>query len=144
MSVDGAAQGIDAKAALGVVVGGDEQPASRSIVDMAIEVMGTTEDPNTYEGTANYCAFLIVSWLKEDPTRAGSPTENVYRYGPNNEWTGEIIDHGWYERMKDDGIELGKLDLTGFMWGWAVNAARAILDLPEVPNPAILTIGVKA
>lgn len=33
-------------------------------------------------------------------------------------------------------------DLTGFMWGWAVNAARHILKLGAVPNPAIITVGV--
>lgn len=27
---------------------------------------------------------------------------------------------------------------SGFMWGWAVNAARSILDLGPLPNPAII------
>ena len=31
-------------------------------------------------------------------------------------------------------------EMTGFMWGWGVNAARRCLDLLPVHNPAILTI----
>jgi len=32
--------------------------------------------------------------------------------------------------------------LTGFLWGWAVNAARYCLALPPVINPAIMTINI--
>jgi hypothetical protein len=31
---------------------------------------------------------------------------------------------------------------SGFQWGWAVNAARSILNLDAVPNPALMTISV--
>jgi hypothetical protein len=31
--------------------------------------------------------------------------------------------------------------MTGFMWGWAFNAARRICELPPAANPAIVTIG---
>jgi hypothetical protein len=40
--------------------------------------------------------------------------------------------------MKDEGVDLGALGLTGFQWGWAVNAARYALSELPVANPAIL------
>ena len=148
MSDDGAQLGYDAKQALGAVLGG-EQPApeeAMSAEQMAAEIMALEGDPNTYEGTANWCAKLIVLWLQANPQRASEPTEMEY------DWNGDpdrgsdgmkpefVKSIGWYEQMKRDGVELADLDLTGFMWGWAVNAARRIVELPEVPNPAILNI----
>jgi hypothetical protein len=141
MSDDGVAEGLNAEEALGVVLGGEPAPTDkvRSTMEMAAIVRATTE-PIGYDGTANYAAKLILDWLEEDPSRAQGPTENVYSEGPNGEWTGVVTERGWYGRMKEDGIPMADLDLTGFMWGWAVNAARAIVELPPVPNPAILTI----
>lgn len=48
---------------------------------------------------------------------------------------------GLYDVMKAEGIDLAELELTGFMWGWAVNAARKVLGDGPVPNPAIVEIG---
>jgi hypothetical protein len=31
-------------------------------------------------------------------------------------------------------------DLTGFMWGWACNAALRCIDQPPAPNPALLML----
>jgi hypothetical protein len=36
--------------------------------------------------------------------------------------------------------KLGALGITGFQWGWAVNAARFAESLPPEPNPAIITV----
>ena len=33
------------------------------------------------------------------------------------------------------------MELTGFMWGWAYNAAARVLGLNAQPNPAIVEIG---
>jgi len=43
--------------------------------------------------------------------------------------------HDFYPDVK------GKYDLTGFMYGWAVNAVRYILSAKPVANPAIITLG---
>lgn len=48
-----------------------------------------------------------------------------------------------YQTLKEarpDLVEGTLEELTGFMWGWAVNAARYVSGLPAVPNPAIVTI----
>jgi hypothetical protein len=42
----------------------------------------------------------------------------------------------------DRASALSDLGLTGFMWGWAVNAARYSLELPLEPNPAIVVLPV--
>lgn len=52
-------------------------------------------------------------------------------------WPAEVVTAGWYEQMKDQGV-MPALDLTGFMWGWAVNAALRCMELPPRPNPAII------
>lgn len=132
---DGAHDGIRPQAAMGA----PEPKRKDSTSEMAARIMSST-GPSGYDGTAEYCAKLIVEWLSEDPSRAQGPPENVYESGPNGEWTGTVTERGWYDRMKADGIPLGQLDLTGFMWGWAVNAARAIVELPPVPNPAIIEL----
>ena len=99
---------------------------------------------DTYDRTADYAARLILEWLLADPSRALGPTENVYENQGERDkpWTGVVLEVGWYDRMKDDGVPLEQLGLTGFQWGWAVNAARGILGLLFVPNPAIITISV--
>lgn len=100
-----------------------------------------------YDNTARYTAKLIMEWLMADPQRAQFPVENVYEYDAegrlvfNDKGGLNLVQKGWYDRMKDDGIPLDQLGLSGFMWGWAANAARRCLELPEVPNPAIVTIG---
>ena len=142
MSDDGANLNVDAESAMKVVMGGEEEKPRRTTGEMAAEIRATT-GPSGYEGTANYAAKLILDWLEADPSRAQGPTENVYNVDENGDtiYAPPYAQLGWYDLMKQDGIDLAALDLTGFMWGWAVNAARTILELPAVPNPAIVTFG---
>lgn len=135
---DGAHLGVGAERALGTVLGNDPQPAAEermSAGEMAEWVMAATSaDANSYDGCARYAAKLVLTWLLEDPTRASSPPENEYDDAYN------VTTPGWYDRMKADGSPVASLDLTGFMWGWAVNAARRCVELPPSPNPAIVSI----
>lgn len=143
---DGAHLGVGAERALKTILGGEPQPAPeerQTAEQMRDEILATTVDPHTYGGTANYAAKLILEWLLADPLRAQGPAENVYDNGPDGQmlWVdghAVVKERGWYDLMKADGIALDTLDLTGFMWGWAVNAARRCLELPPVPNPAII------
>lgn len=43
--------------------------------------------------------------------------------------------HDFYKEIDGD------YDLTGFTYGWAVNAVRYVLSAKPVANPAIITIG---
>jgi hypothetical protein len=74
----------------------------------------------TYAGAADYAARLIIEWYIVDPKR--------------------VHDGDPYEPMKASGIDLARFGFTGFQWGWAVNAARACLELAAVPNPAIVHV----
>jgi hypothetical protein len=46
-----------------------------------------------------------------------------------------LRESGVYER------EIAGLGITGFQWGWGVNAARRLVELPPQPNPAIVDVG---
>lgn len=141
MSDDGAQLGISAQDGMHAALGGTEDPPRKTIGEMVAVIMAT-DGPSDYSGTSNYAAKLIILWLLEDPQRAQGPTEDVYATKENGEKDyNTVAQAGWYALMKADGVPLGDLGLSGFMWGWAVNAARAAMELPEVPNPAIVTIG---
>lgn len=106
-----------------------------------------TEVVVDYNSCANIAAKWIVEFLEEDPTRAEIPVENVYEQRGADGFMVQpivILAHGLYDAMKDHGYTLDHLGLTGFMWSWAVNAARYVAELPvqlpPVPNPAIITV----
>lgn len=149
---DGAQLGVGAERALATILGGEPQPSLdeiETVEQMRERILATTEaDATTYDGMATFAAKLILEYLLADPRRAAIPTENVYekdengRLVFNSEGGLNLVTPGLYEVMKADGIPLDKLGLTGFMWDWAVNAARRCVEAPAVPNPAILTIHV--
>lgn len=152
---DGAHLGYSAETSLKAILGA-EQPAEDAAMDprqMMEWILSAPGEPfpddngQAYDACARYAARLVLQWLLADPTRAQSPTETEYDWnadpdrgveGRKPEYTKAV---GWYDRMKDDGVPIGDLGLSGFMWGWAVNAARRCAELPAVPNPAIMTIG---
>ena len=49
------------------------------------------------------------------------------------------MDFLYQEMKKKNGLQT--CDFTGFMVGWAYNAAAWLMDEPPAPNPALLTIG---
>lgn len=102
----------------------------------------TVEQAVDYESTARYAAKLILVYLLDDPRRASIPSENVYEKDAEGRmaWPAVVTAPGLYEVMKEEGIAIDDLDLTGFMWGWAVNAARRCVELPPVANPAIVQL----
>ena len=126
---DGAQMGISASDALAVIIGGKNPDDAPRITtsDMLKRVKSRTfadadpESGGTYEGCTEYCAKLILDWYAEDPTRIKSDPDP-------------------YDAMKASGIDLAVLGVSGFMWGWAVNFARACLEMPSLPNPAIVTV----
>ena len=156
MSNDGAHQGVMAERALGTILGGEDPPAddegmSRQQMRDAIAAVDVDAEPQSYDQACMLTARLILDFINGDlATRRKIPTETVYDTEGDayKHWmsTGEspedpsvvVKERGLYDVMKDEGIDLGALGLTGFMWGWAVNAARYALNELPVPNPAIL------
>lgn len=147
MSTDGAHDGMNAHDAMKAAIAGDqpEPEALMTVQQMRDYLLSATFDDMTYEGCARYAAKLILEWLMEDPPRANGPTENVYQHEANGQmtWPAVVLQEGWYELMcaGEEWASINQLGLSGFQWGWAVNAARRCVELPEVPNPAIMIIG---
>ncbi len=149
MSDDGAQLGYGAGQALVAVMGGDQpSPEERmSVEQMHAAIMATTwpipadvPDSEHYSYCSNYTAKLILQWIMADTSRAQGPVENIYAVDADGktDYMAQPAELGWYDCMKADGVPIAELGITGFMWGWAANAARRCLELPEVPNPAIL------
>lgn len=155
---DGAAFGLGADQAMRAVLGGD-QPAEEDLMSVGemrekILTARPPEGPSaasgwTYDDAANYAARLVLEYLLADPRRASIPTENEYEHGADGRLVSNgsgglnLVTAGLYETMKGDGVPIDDLGLSGFMWGWAVNAARRCVELPPVPNPAIVAIDVE-
>lgn len=148
MSGDGAHLGVGVARALKTILGGEPSPDKTQEETMnPVKMRDYLESatPGSYDSTAAYAGKLVLHWLLEDPRRAQGPVENEYDWGTPDPATGHsftITNIGWYDLMKRDGIDLGSLDLTGFMWGWACNAARFCVELGPVANPAIMTIDI--
>lgn len=77
--------------------------------------------PTTYGGQAWRAAWRLMKVAKEQPERFAS-------------WDGWTRDELASEVVAD-------LDLTGFMFGWAINALRSMIELPPVADGATVTIG---
>lgn len=96
----------------------NEGPSPRAIAAFEA-VQAEKEFPDTYSGQAWLAAFRIWKAVKDTPDVLNS-------VGP-------------YDDVP--GVDLHGLGLSGFMYGWAVNAVRQMLGKPAGGNPAILTLG---
>lgn len=126
MSNDGADLNMAADGAMKAVLGG-EQPDRMSDVDF--EQMIRTAGNNgafDYGGCANRFARLALEYLEAHPEAAAFDAHGVYDALAAN-------------ASPDDRDQVLN-ELTGFMVGWGVNAARHIMKLRPVPNPAIIEL----
>lgn len=164
MSDDGAHLGKSAEEAMHEVLGGEsEEKAAFTPLGMQQHLTrATIDDCDNYDGTARYAGKLILAYLTHHPEHAFLPASGGYVYekerraeGDEGKQVGPVDDPVWsyrvgvdlYTEVKQYAINLHMdnydkclSQLTGYMWGWAVNAARYALDLPPTPNPAIVTI----
>lgn len=155
MSDDGADLGITADSALKVVLGGEpqEEQVTRTPAEMRAMIEAAPLDAGGYGGCANACARLVLGFMERHPETHRMPADSKHEWPTkadgSTDWnaTPTVIEEGVYEAIKRLEPELYEQhrehifgELTGFMWGWAVNAAKYCLDLPPVPNPAIVTI----
>lgn len=148
---DGAHLGISAEEAMKAAIGGVEPTTVETVGEMRDRILSTTIDEATsYDGTATYMAKIIIEAFMADPALAQVPTENVYEEDANGRLVFNaaggltLVTDGLWTVLKArmSPADLAAVEgMTGFMWGWAVNAARRCVELPPVPNPAIITIG---
>lgn len=156
MSQDGAHLGVKADRALGTILGGEEQPTEEDrstpaeLLDEIREV--NIAGPHDYGSAALAMAKILLEAFERYPALREHPTENIYLRSDDgnlvfNSKGGLVcLQHGLYDVLKDlhpdeDSPERRLMsDLTGFMWGWAVNAVGFALGDPPKPNPAILEV----
>jgi hypothetical protein len=162
---DGADLGVEAGRALGAILGGkeppteDEQQTKEQMLERILAVSDPCEGTPVHErefaedmGGYSYAAdciakaFLI---LEADDPGLLDRTPEPYTYpddyeiedlrGKSFERSGDSL--AWealMERWPDFDDWLG--GATGFMVGFAFNAARHVKDLAPVQNPALMTI----
>lgn len=83
----------------------------------------------TYDIVAGVLAKRMLHWMMRHPRHAGLPVGMVAR-------TKGTLD----AKMMSSGVMFADLAPTGFQVGWAANAAKYILGLPRVANPALRTV----
>ena len=151
MSQDGADLGVGVERALGTVLGGKPQPSEEekeTVEQMRERILAAPIECASYDGTATACARLILQAWEKYPNVRDVPSENEYLRGTDGKavldpWVSTTKDlhsvlNGIYEKDEAATRVLG--GLTGFMWGWAVNAARRCEGLGPVRNPAIVEL----
>lgn len=155
---DGAHQGVDAERALGTILGGEGQPEEsekQTPEEMLASIQQAPLERKSYGGTSLACARIILEAYEKYPELRSHPTSTQYLRGKD----GKLVekagkDFGLIVLVHDLNHILKQLhpdessperqilsDLTGFMWGWAVNAVGYALGEPPKPNPALMTIG---
>lgn len=151
---DGAHQGVGAERALKTILGGEEQPSEeeqQTPAEMLDQIREASLTPGSYGDAALACARLILETYEKYPTLRDQPTEGVYLKGQDGMLViaadkGLVpLVHSLHDILKrlhdEDSPEREILSgLTGFMWGWAVNAVGYALGDPPKPNPAIAEI----
>ena len=121
MSIDGANLGVDAEKSCNAILGGEQPKKSdmRTPEQMREYIMSA---PESYEeGQKGYGEAAL--WLARQ-----------YLILLDENYEGDLWDE---VKRKQGGRDM---DFTGFMVGWAENAARYVKKLPEKDNPAIIEI----
>jgi hypothetical protein len=155
VSDDGADMGITAERALKTVLGGEESPTKEegmTPAEMRDNLLSVGENPESYDDGARKAGKIILQYLILHPEDCELTAESEYIYPEGSFESMESmlrdrvlvrlgIDDAMKEKEPALREQMSGMGLTGFMYGWAVNAAKYSLGLPPVPNPAIVTVG---
>jgi hypothetical protein len=152
---DGANLGVSAERALSTILGGKPAPEADECDDAAavrtriIAAAARGGEPTGYGDCADMVAGMVLAFYQARPEAFDWPGSPAHHWELNGEPVSAVTEGAQY--VKDgpdlsrevdaftDG-KLGALGITGFQWGWAVNAARFAESLPPEPNPAIITV----
>ena len=157
-SPDGAHLNYTADQALTGELGGAQPTQEERMTDeqFAEWIRSTPDTEDGYEGAARLAARYMLEWLTRHPLEQWRPLEDELDWKKLkatgreeeiilNDWrahrTEYVAVEGVWDRIKEDEPRLADLGLTGFMAGWAWNAARKVLGLGPQKNPAIIEIG---
>jgi hypothetical protein len=154
MSSDGAHLGVSAERALATILGGEPSPSQDEQMDAETfrTWILTANRDDSYGETARLCARYLLEYLGAHPEDMRLPIHRTYDWDRARAELGRSPDtveemeryrtgDGLFDRAAASNPRLKEMDLTGFMVGWAFNAARRCLELPPAPNSALLTVG---
>lgn len=150
---DGAHLNIGANDAMKFVVGGGDRP--KPMTDAEFEASIRTapyESEFDYGTSSNAIARSVLEAYEKYPQLRDLSIDHLYLHDEHGDidWSNPIVlNVELYDVMKKlhpEGSLVRELyaGMSGFMWGWAVNAARKVLGLGPMPNPAILTFTVSS
>lgn len=154
MTDDGAHLGYGMEAALRGVLGGKEPEHRLTVAELRAEIMAASEQPGSYDECGRAIAKAVLEFLERHPEAHAMPAESSHKWPTGTDgspdWSAipTVTVEGLYQYMKrvePDWFTVQRSrvfeGMTGFQWGWGVNAARHCLGLGPVPNPAIVTVG---
>lgn len=143
---DGAHQGVGADRALRTILGGEPaptEPEKRTAEQMRAYLEQPDQQPVGYDEAARRFGRAVLAYLDAHPDDRDVPTNDEYdddAWRARN-WKGKppVTRKGLYTLVTEAGLFTDD-DLTGFMVGWGVNAAKYAIGAPPGRNPALLTI----
>ena len=159
---DGAHLGVSANRAIHTILGGEPQPTDDERMNpdefraWILSAPTVDEFQASLEGKVDYTdedygecarttARVILEAFLADPHLAAMPTETDYDFDADPHHGAMGMDPEFVRAYGVD-HELRKRELryppgiSGFQWGWALNAARHCVELPPAANPAIIEI----
>lgn len=142
---DGAHLGIGAERALRSVLGGEPSPTEDERMDQAAfeqYLLSAPEQPESYDDAARLAAKWMLEHLRAFPDDAALSVEGKYAFADDTGESMVEIEPSLYDKVKATHPRISELELTGFMVGWAANAARSCLSLPPQRNPALWEVEV--
>lgn len=123
---DEAYLGLKASDAMKSALGDAEEKPRMRAEEMMTYLESAPEDPRSYDDAARCAGKRVLTYLRAHPEAA------------------RLKAYAVAEAMERNGASLRDLDLTVFMLGWAVNAARRCCELDEVQNTAIITFSIES
>lgn len=156
---DGAHQGVGAKRALETILGDAPSPSEdegRTPHEMRLWLLAAPDPPwdynaNGYEDCARYIGKQVLEAYLADVALVALPMDNEYEWETDD--AGRLVGYkrdadgkaivkvrGLHDVLVERGADITGHGITGFQWGWAVNAARYAVDADQQPNPAIIEL----
>ena len=146
--------------ALGTILGGEDPPSedegvSKQALREKIMEASFESEGFSYDDCSLAMARIIVEAIEKYPCLRDVPMEPTYLTDTDGKmvWFEDrdspavYIRQGMFEVLKflhpdEESPERKVMDeMTGFMWGWAYNAAASVCLMEPQPNPAIVEIG---
>jgi hypothetical protein len=144
MTEDGAHLGYGPEAAMRGAIGGERPKKLMTAMEMRELIEQAREPATDYNGSGLLAAKYVLGYLERHPEDSEAPADSEREYDAAWKVIGtkvvgltDLIER----KEPETAAAIDAVGLSGFLWGWAVNAARRCLELPPVHNPAILTIG---